>query len=152
MDISLDKTHAFNLNSRESNEFIKCFHQSRIPNLQIFFMNICDAFSSTGKLRKNVFWTNKKFILFSNYSNWVNFVGKNQWNKLGKTSDELVTWSGYFCAFSIDFLYPWCIEANETWFSGCQSRVKATISNFCLSWLMIGINSSPPGTSIFALK
>jgi hypothetical protein len=37
-------------------------------------------------------------------------------NKLVKTSDELVTGSGYFCAFSIDFLYPWCIEANETWF------------------------------------
>ena len=56
MDISLDKVPAFNLNSRESNELIRWFHQSRIPNLQKFMMNICDDFFFNWKTKKkNVF-------------------------------------------------------------------------------------------------
>ena len=42
---------------------------------------------STGKLRrKNLFWTNKKFVFFFNCSNWEKICGK----KFVKTSDEFV--------------------------------------------------------------
>ena len=50
---------------------------------------------STGKLRKiklkNLFLTNKKFVLFFNCSNWEKFVEKIGEKKLVKTSDEFVT-------------------------------------------------------------
>ena len=58
-----------------------CFQKSWIPNLRIFVM----IYFSTGKLRKkNLFWTNKKFVFFFNYWNWEKFVeniGETNWWK-----------------------------------------------------------------------
>ena len=41
-------------------------------------------FFSTGKLRKKLFWTNKKFVFFVNCSNWERFedkIGEPNWWK-----------------------------------------------------------------------
>ena len=62
MDIPLDKTPAFNVNSRENNEFIKWFHQSRIPNLQKLKKNICDYFFFNWQTeKKRCFETKQEF-------------------------------------------------------------------------------------------
>ena len=69
--------------------FIRYFHQSRIPNLQNFFMNIYyDFFFNWQTEKKHLFWTNKKFVFFFNCSNWEKILEKN---KLVKLSDEFVT-------------------------------------------------------------
>ena len=81
--------------SQVINEFIRCFHQSRLLNLRIFITNICYHFS-TGQLIKKPFWTNKKFVFFFNCSNWEKFVKKfrdtNWWKHL--MNSLLDCWDG----------------------------------------------------------
>ena len=65
------------------NEFIRCFHESRIPNLQIFITTICyDFFYNWQTEKKRLFWTNKKFVFFFNCSNWKKILETNWWKHL----------------------------------------------------------------------
>jgi hypothetical protein len=46
------------------NEFIRCFCQSQIANLRIFLRTFVMIYFSTGKLRKKLYFANKKFLFF----------------------------------------------------------------------------------------
>ena len=63
------------------------FGQFRILNLRILLTNIYyDCFFNWQTEKKNLFWTNKKFVFFFNCSNWEKIVEKiretNWWNYL----------------------------------------------------------------------
>ena len=91
MDVSLDKTSAINLNSRESNEFIKWYHQSRIPNLRKNFMNICDDFFfNPANWEKMYFGPTRSLFSFSTAQ-----TEKNVWKKLVKQIGENIWWIRY---------------------------------------------------------
>ena len=62
-------------------KFIRCFHESQIPNLRKFLTNICYDFQLANWDKKILFWTNKKFVFFFNCSNWEKFV-----EKIGETN------------------------------------------------------------------
>ena len=76
------------------NQFIRCFHQSRLLNLRIFITNICYYFFFNWPAdKKNPFRTNKKFVFFFNCSNWEKFNEKiretNRWKQLMNSLDVL---------------------------------------------------------------
>ena len=60
-----------------TDQFIRWFHQSRIPNLRIFIMNFCYQFFFIWQTeKKELFWADKKFVFFFIGSNWEKFVEK----------------------------------------------------------------------------
>jgi hypothetical protein len=64
------------------NEFIRWFHQSRIPNLQKFLMNICDDFFFNWQTEK------KKIETIRNLSSFP--TTQNEYDLHGENIDEFV--------------------------------------------------------------
>ena len=72
-----------------SNEFVRWFHLSRIPNLLIFLTKIGhDFFFNFQTEKKNCFWIYNKSVFFFNCSNWDKFMEKirdtNWWKHLNR--------------------------------------------------------------------
>ena len=69
----------------------------------IFLKNINYDFFSTDKLRKKLFWTNKKFVFFFKCLNWENFERKN-WEKI-RFDVWCINISGTFFKDRLKFLF-----------------------------------------------
>ena len=57
------------------------------------------------KLRKNLFWTNKKFVIFFNCSNWEKIVEKIGENKIGCLVDWCHKQEIYYSSFIFDIFH-----------------------------------------------
>ena len=66
-----------NLEEKTKVWFIRYFHQSRILNIRFCFEYLLWFLFQLAKWAKKLFWTNEKFVLFFNCSNWEKFVKKS---------------------------------------------------------------------------
>ena len=96
------------VNSNSYKEFIRWFHQSRIPNLRFFLTNIChDFFFNWCTEKKNCLGPIKSLFTFS-----TAHTEKKSWTKLVKQIGENI------------------------WWTQTQSRICASVSIFLVSQIV----------------
>ena len=78
------------------NEFIRCFHESRILKLPIFLTNICYDFFSTGKLRQRQYLDQWEICLLFQLFKLRKIRGKKFVNQIG----ESIWWIRYWLSQS----------------------------------------------------
>ena len=77
------------LTKNNNNKFMGSNHQTTNSKSTTFLPNVYYDFFATGKLKKNLFWTIKKYVFFFNCSSWEKFVDETVENKIRC----LVVWS-----------------------------------------------------------
>ena len=117
MDISLDKNRHSTWIEKVTNSS-NGFTNLEFQIYEIFSWIFVMIYSSTGKLRKkNVFWTNKKFVFFFNWEKCVEKISKTNWWKhlMNLLQDQVI-----FVHFQSIFFTLGALKRTKHGFSGAN--------------------------------